>query len=260
MNKKIDFLPGSARETANLLKRAQNSLRKAPEGYLAVKKKGKSYQYFQVTPDAPQKQVYLKDKKLIRALAQKEYDIRAVRLLSARLRIQRRLESQLRRGELKDLLGTLHPAKQPFVIPLELSDEAYAEAWQAEPYEKLGRPTSGLLLTDRGESVRSKSELIIANRLARAGIPYRYEAPLWLGDHEVHPDFTVLNPRTREEIYWEHQGMMGDPDYLAEALRKYDLYLQNGLLPGRRLLVTQESADSPLDLQTVDALIEGFLI
>ena len=227
---------------------------------MVVKKKGRKYQFYQTTPASPTQQKYLKDKKLIRALAQKEYDLRASRLLSGQLKALRRLESQLRRGELKDLLGTLPPAKQPFVIPLELSDEAYAEAWQAEPYEKLGRPTSGLLLTDRGESVRSKSELIIANRLARAGIPYRYEAPLWLGDHEVHPDFTVLNPRTREEIYWEHQGMMGDPDYLAEALRKYDLYLQNGLLPGRRLLVTQESADSPLDLQTVDALIEGFLI
>ena len=35
-------------------------------------------------------------------------------------------------------------------------------------------------------------------------VPYHYEAPLYLkGRGIIHPDFTVLNIRTRQEYYWE---------------------------------------------------------
>lgn len=58
--------------------------------------------------------------------------------------------------------------------------------------------------TAKGEKVRSKSEVIIADVLSREGIPYRYEYPLYLkGIGKVHPDFTVLNVKQRKEIYWE---------------------------------------------------------
>ena len=45
--------------------------------------------------------------------------------------------------------------------------------------------------TDRGEVVASKSELIIANELARQHLRYDYEKPLQLPDRRVLPDFTL---------------------------------------------------------------------
>ena len=41
-------------------------------------------------------------------------------------------------------------------------------------------------------------------------VPNHYEAPLYLkGRGIIHPDFTVLNIRTRQEYYWEPYGENG---------------------------------------------------
>ena len=50
--------------------------------------------------------------------------------------------------------------------------------------------------TMRGEAVRSKSEVIIADHLANRGLVYRYEAPLTLGGETRFPDFTVEDSDT----------------------------------------------------------------
>jgi hypothetical protein len=44
--------------------------------------------------------------------------------------------------------------------------------------------------TSRREMVRSKSEVIIADRLAAHGIDYTYEQPLTIGNVTKYPDFT----------------------------------------------------------------------
>ena len=55
------------------------------------------------------------------------------------------------------------------------------QAWLSEKYEgKQFREGEPVILTDRGERVRSKSEKIIADYLFRKGIPYKYEKPLYL--------------------------------------------------------------------------------
>lgn len=35
-----------------------------------------------------------------------------------------------------------------------------------------------------------------------------------------YPDFTLLNTKTREEVYFEQFGLLDDEDYRGEALRK----------------------------------------
>ncbi|MEE3440399.1 MAG: hypothetical protein VZR07_10670, partial [Ruminococcus sp.] len=54
--------------------------------------------------------------------------------------------------------------------------------------------------TQRGEIVRSKSEVIIADALYYANIPYHYEKPIKVGDRVIYPDFTVLNVKTSLQI------------------------------------------------------------
>ena len=77
------------------------------------------------------------------------------------------------------------------------------------------------ILTEKGESVKSKSEKIIADKLNMMNIPYCYEVPLYLkGYGYVKPDFKVLNVATRKEYYWEHYGMMDNKDYIIKALKK----------------------------------------
>ena len=44
-------------------------------------------------------------------------------------------------------------------------------------------------LTGKAWHVRSKSEVIIANALKAAGVPYRYEFPLLMDKNADNPDF-----------------------------------------------------------------------
>lgn len=66
--------------------------------------------------------------------------------------------------------------------------------------------------TLRGELVRSKSEVIIANMLYQNKFVYEYEKVLWLDNMRKIPDFTVDNPDSGETIYWEHCGMISNAD------------------------------------------------
>jgi hypothetical protein len=66
----------------------------------------------------------------------------------------------------------------------------------------------------RGELMISKSEVIIANELAAAGIVYEYELPFIGTDGTPrYPDFTIEDADTGITWYWEHLGMLGNTKY-----------------------------------------------
>ena len=74
--------------------------------------------------------------------------------------------------------------------------------------------------TVRGELVRSKSEVIIANALHYHNLDYIYEPELVLEGKVKRPDFKVVDEDTGEEWYWEHCGMMNDPNIGNDGKRK----------------------------------------
>ena len=113
--------------------------------------------------------------------------------------------------------------------------------------------------TQRGEIVRSKSEVIIADALFFAKIPYHYEKPLKVGNRTVYPDFTVLNVKTRKEYYWEHLGLLDDEDYLNSFLVKMDSYQKNGVRSGEKLILTKETKKHPLNTANVKEMIKYYL-
>ena len=116
------------------------------------------------------------------------------------------------------------------------------------------------LYTAKGERVRSKSEVMIADLLNKETIPYRYEYPLYLkGFDLVYPDFTVLNVKKRKEIYWEHFGMMDDSEYVEKAMKKITVYAQNGIFPGINLIVTFETRKTPLNQKMAMLVIKEYL-
>ena len=57
----------------------------------------------------------------------------------------------------------------------------------------------------------------------------------------VYPDFTFLSKKTGEEIYWEHNGMVDNPVYARNMVRKIECYENNGIFPGERLILTYET-------------------
>ena len=102
--------------------------------------------------------------------------------------------------------------------------------WAGEPYEKNPINPEGLTCrSEYGLSVRSKSESIIASQLERYNIPFRYEALLQLEDQIYYPDFTILNPQDNWVIYWEHFGMVDDPEYARQMDNKLAEYRKRDL-------------------------------
>jgi exodeoxyribonuclease V alpha subunit len=100
-----------------------------------------------------------------------------------------------------------------------------------------------------GCMVRSKSEVILANLLATAKIPFRYEVPLFAPDGTFYlPDFTV--EWRGKKFFWEHLGMLDKPEYRRKWEQKkqwYDKYFP------ACLLVTIES---PKLSKTAEKLIQ----
>jgi hypothetical protein len=106
--------------------------------------------------------------------------------------------------------------------------------------------------TDRGDMVRSKSEMIIANTLHNMALDYRYEFPL--EGRAVpgvrRPDFSFVR-QGEMPIIWEHLGMLGNRAYVARWLKKLDWYLANGYRQGVELFVTEDNLNGGLDSQMI---------
>lgn len=86
--------------------------------------------------------------------------------------------------------------------------------------------------TTRGELVRSKSEVIVADNFDGLGLPYAYEQPFTAPDGSVrYPDFTVDDAETGRRVLIEHLGMLDRPDYAARWKRKLDWYREAGVQP-----------------------------
>lgn len=162
----------------------------------------------------------------------------------------------------EEIYEHLHEERQKLVLPIIKTDEEYIRAWENIEFrgKEIDEKTPEIYTT-KGERVRSKSEVIIADALKREGIPYRYEYPVFLKHlGEVYPDFTVLNVRERKEIYWEHLGMMDDIDYVEYALKKMEAYEANGIFAGENLILTYETKKNPLNPKTVTRMIKRYLL
>ncbi|MBN1315756.1 MAG: AAA family ATPase [Anaerolineales bacterium] len=86
--------------------------------------------------------------------------------------------------------------------------------------------------TRRGDSVRSKSEVIIADLMFSKDIDYQYELRLVGNDgNSRYPDFTIEDDETGQIIYWEHLGMLRVPAYKERWERKEKWYREQGILP-----------------------------
>ena len=146
------------------------------------------------------------------------------------------------------------------IIPIDVSDEDYAQKWLNIPYE--GKVIPDLLPffeTKRKERVRSKSELNIANALADKGIPYKYECPLQLRNGAIiYPDFTVLDVKRRKVMYWEHRGMMDDKEYAKNSVQRLKTMMGEGIFVGEKLIITEETSTSPLGTNEINAIIKKF--
>ena len=258
------ILEDRRRELIKLMEVTRNRLKRAPEGKLRIKyRQGNTY-YFRRTEQSGTNEKYIpaKDKQVAILLAQKDYDERFLRSAEKEIKAINSFLRGIPSTKVEELYESMSKGKQKLIIPAMETDEMFVERWMNESYpRKVISDNIPPYLTEKGERVRSKSEIIIANTLAQEGIPYRYEQPLWLETYgEVYPDFTLLNIRLRKILYWEHQGMMDNADYANKAIQKQLTYHENGIFEGDRLILTSETKAMPINTMQIRDIIRHFLI
>lgn len=280
-----------------VLKAKQFAVKKNPSGLVRIVRRGKTLLFYKRSSPSDAQGTYMprSQKKLAHALIQNNYDQKTIPAIEAEIKELKDFQKSYKEKCSDIVYQKLASTRQEVVTPLTLNDEQYAAAWLKVEYRRKKIPEdTPQLFTDNNEQVRSKSEVIIANTLKAAKVPYRYEFPLLMDRNpadnyetadnmgsahvtasakaraktpdfydqdicQLHPDFYCLNLRTRKEFAWEHFGMMDDPAYAASATEKLELYAENGFFPGKNLIITMETPAKPLSSKLLKSVIQTYL-
>lgn len=112
--------------------------------------------------------------------------------------------------------------------------------------------------TIRGEMVRSKSEVIVANILDKFKIEYFYEEPLNVSGKTYIPDFTLRYKG--KTAYLEHLGMLSDKSYKKRWDEKRANYESVGISETiGNLIITEDGLDGSLDATLIESKIQTWI-
>ena len=107
--------------------------------------------------------------------------------------------------------------------------------------------------TQKGDAVRSKSEVVVANILHSLGISYEYEKPLYSRSNSKDfrlPDFTASFEG--DIYYWEHLGMLSVPSYREAWKKKRQWYGDNEYAD--RLIISEDGPDGSIDAARIEEI------
>lgn len=144
------------------------------------------------------------------------------------------------------------PDMEPFVM----TPEEYK--WKNEAYKSNPYKIEYLKYqTESGVKLRSKSEKIIADKLEKYEILYRYEPEFQMGNSTYYPDF-VIRRKDGKLVIWEHLGIMDNKDYNYKAWRKIEMYQTAGFYQHSNLICTYESDIE--NAERLDEIIRRFIL
>jgi len=155
-------------------------------------------------------------------------------LLSIQIELERIRQSERQTSFIKR-------RNEPVVLNKALFDELKKHA-DSNPYKK---PANSIEY--KGILMRSKGEVMIAQKLDFLGIEYIYETRLWVG-RAIFPDFTIYLPEIDKVAFIEFMGALSDPNYLPSAGERFRTYAGNAYILGRDFIFICETSDVPTDL------------
>jgi len=127
-------------------------------------------------------------------------------------------------------------------------------------------------ISERGEPMISKSEVIIANCLNKykSEITYVYENKLKIKSSgiTVKPDFTIEHITSGRIFYWEHLGMMCLDDYREKWEKKKQGYIDDGFIvfteakddDEKVLILTEDNPSGGIDSSYFDDVIRKHIL
>lgn len=244
--------------------KVKKELENAPEGTLRLGESQGCTQYYHCKEGAPHNGVYIPKKKmeLIRALAQKSYNEKLLRYTEKTTKQLEKLLKSYEDDKIEKIYRAEHLKRQNLIKPVELTYEQKLEKWLEIPFEgKAFAEGAPVILTNSGIRVRSKSEKILADYFDSVGLSYKYECPLYMKNYgNIYPDFTFLSKTTGKEIYWEHEGMMDNPEYARAAIQKIETYGKNGIFCGENLILTFETGMTTINTEMIKLMVQKYFL
>ncbi len=239
-------------------------LEHAPEGHLKIERRGSKY-YYAVRQSNQNRRhtTYIRENsRQLRQFSNKRLAEKALPIMKKNLSAANSFLLLHSGRDATEIAEAFPPELQKLNANLVQTGAAIDQIWAEASYPANPYRNDALILeTKKGFPVRSKSEMIISDLLFTRGILYRNECRLDLNDGKppVYPDFTILHPKTKKLIYWEHFGLMDMPDYCDDACRKINRYLKAGLLPGENLFFSFETTAVPFDSDAAEHIIDAIL-
>lgn len=235
----------------------EHQLKDFPDGNLVCTHNGKYYKWYQSTGHSC---TYIpkKDKAFANKLALKKYLISQLKdLQQEKIAIEHYLKRHSNSSYVQKILN--HPEFQTLLTPYFTPISKKLSEWMNEPFEQNQKHPEHLIhKSSSGHLLRSKSEAIIDMLLYMHKVPFRYECALHLGESTIFPDFTIKHPNTGDTYYWEHFGLMDNPQYSQNTFSKLQIYSSNGIIPSINLITTFENKEHPLDVETISKIIEHY--
>lgn len=235
-----------------LLKLCKRELEKMPAGSLTIRRDDGRISYCQSIEG--KKKGITTNKDLVYALARKKYLLVLIERLENNIKLLKKADKNYKTIELTAIMEDMPIYLRS--MPIEVYDQHIRRKnkWMGEPFEQSNyKPEEKIHATASGLKVRSKSEVIIAEKLDAYQIPYRYEQVIYIGKYDFAPDFTIL---TKEGIkYWEHCGKVNDNEYIRRHKWKMSMYEKVGIVPWKNLIVTYDMIQDNNEVGLFDSRI-----
>ena len=256
------YLKAEEQRMVDYIGRLQYLQKNAPAGRIRISEKGKRKQmYLRAKGEENPNGRYMRKEEWEkgRTIVCSEYHGKLLKACNCRLQAIRKCYIGLQNYDPAEVYRKFPQAKKDLIEPFEIDDMTYRLAWENVEYEgQIFVENAPEIYTEKGERVRSKTEKIIADKLYREGIPYRYEYPLFISPYrKIYPDFTILATRMRKEIILEHLGIMDQEDYRRRACQKIQMYEEQGYLLGQELIVTYETQQRPFDIRMLEKKLQA---
>jgi len=257
INKRINLLK-SVLDSIDQFNGANNAT-----GRLRISQSNGRIQYYHVTEKSPNCGNYIRkeDYRIAQDLAQKDYSSKLASSIRGELLALEILLKIYSEDSPEIVYDKLQTERKKLINPLIVSDEKYEKIWIEEEYEVNQYRSEELKYeTKRGEFVRSKSEMMIADLYYEMHIPYRYECKITFPDGIVkYPDFMLLDAKKQKIIYHEHMGLIDDEDYRNASFKKLELYQKNDIYIGKNLILTFESESVPFNIHSIKRMIKSIM-
>ncbi|WP_026521969.1 hypothetical protein [Butyrivibrio sp. VCB2001] len=259
LNNQLNELNRLEKKTSNRLK----SYKSLDKGRIRVSSSNGVVQYH-FKKEGEEKEHYIPKIEIgkIRLLVQREYDEKVHKELTEMIKRLEKFNSRYDADRISMLYDKLPKGKRELIAPILPTRQMIIDEWyRTHPGGKNSYEFKHEFITLNGESVRSKSEKIIADYLKANGIPYVCEPEVILKDgSKACPDFAALNVRTNKTYYIEHLGLVDQERYATRNFNKLIDYEEVGIVLGINLIITMETEDRPLDMKVLEKKIKEYIL